>query len=321
MTLTTILLTTLLDVYASMWVKNPADTTLPGYRVIQAEGKTVRMAPITEYEAPGNENHYNKLHHHGVALESSKMAYRIYFDKKQTIDIYCKRQPRMELAECYWYPQEEHLKRGFGDDVLKVSGCIGVGALKPYDEKEQKMIHYEEVDRREQRIVEQGKYQGVMEMTVYGWQNGDKKIKRLTTRYTMRSDAQGMMAEMFASEEVSNMCTGVQFLPLKTNKEKCDYIVEKVMGGWLVASYGTEWPVNDTIHYAKETTGMAVFVPGIYAKKCVTDKNNNLCLLRPGRYARYYLMAIGTTKAEYANIRNKEEFWAYAREWAKHPTK
>ena len=62
-----------------------------------AEGKKIRHCyPITEWTADPAVDTYHQLHHHGVAVESELMAYRIYFDKKQTIDPYCKHTPGLD---------------------------------------------------------------------------------------------------------------------------------------------------------------------------------------------------------------------------------
>ena len=41
-------------------------------------------------------NSYNLLHHHGVAFESELNGIRIYFDKRQTLDLYGKFHKRLE---------------------------------------------------------------------------------------------------------------------------------------------------------------------------------------------------------------------------------
>lgn len=57
------------------------------------------------------------MHHHGPAFESELVAYRLYFDKKQTVDIYGKFNKGFEIKESQFYPTDEQLARGFGDDV------------------------------------------------------------------------------------------------------------------------------------------------------------------------------------------------------------
>ena len=142
------------QVIASFWRKvTPADSLMEGFRVIEAEGQTRYIVPIKEWTASPEVDTYHQLHHHGVALESDLMAYRIYFDRKQTIDVYAKKTPRIELPTSYWYPNDEQLADHYGDDVLRVSGTIGVGSVKPW--KDGKMRHIEPVESRTQRIVYQ----------------------------------------------------------------------------------------------------------------------------------------------------------------------
>ena len=44
----------------------------------------------------------------------------------------------------------------------------------------------------------------------------------------------------------------------------------------LVASWGTDWPVGDTIKYKKETVGLATYIPKKYIRKEAKDKENFL---------------------------------------------
>ena len=103
-------------VHAQMWLKNP--------------DKTLRAADTV---SSTKDDMYHKLHHHGPAFESEYAAYRIYFDKKQTIDTYGKKLPRLELAGTMWYPSDAQMAADYGYDNLRVFGSVGVGALKGWD--------------------------------------------------------------------------------------------------------------------------------------------------------------------------------------------
>ena len=116
--------------------------------------------PIREWTDSPEVDTYHQLHHHGVAVESELMAYRIYFDRKQTIDPYCKRTPQLELAQSYWYPNDSLLQAGYGDDILRVSGTVGVGSVKYWNGE--KMVHIEPVAKRSQRIVRQTRKEAVI---------------------------------------------------------------------------------------------------------------------------------------------------------------
>lgn len=67
---------------------------------------------------------------HGPVLESELVGYRLYFNEKQTPDIYGKFNKGLEIKESQFYPTDEQLTKGFGDDVLRVFDSCGPGALK-----------------------------------------------------------------------------------------------------------------------------------------------------------------------------------------------
>ncbi|MBQ7997185.1 MAG: DUF4861 family protein [Paludibacteraceae bacterium] len=335
-------------VATSFWrIGTPSDSTREGYAVFH-EGKKARHCyPVTEWTSTDEkEDVYHSLHHHGVAVESEQMAYRIYFDKKQTIDPYCKRTPQLELAESHWYPNDSLLAAGYGDDILRVSGTVGVGSVKFWNGK--KMVHIEHIRERSQRIVRQTLNAATIEVAVKGWEvpkspiaNLKSQIADIAVQYTLRAGHRDMRCDVYASAPVEGLCTGVQFVPkdLKDPKDFKDFISIQLPNGVLLASWGTDWPVNDSAKYAKETVGLAVFIPKTYAGESVRDKQNNLCLLHlqtlkqtkpqtsnpsnspTGEAANYrchfYLTCCGATKENHPVARTAEEWYAYLRKWAK----
>lgn len=304
------------QVYAEMYLKSK--TEKEGYTYHEAEGKQFYIHPVTEQTFYPGEDSYNSMHHHGVAFESDLMAFRIYFDKKQTIDIYAKKTPRLEIEACKWYPTDEQLADGFGDDILRVSGMIGVGACKPYNGS--KMIHFDDVDERTERIVSQGNIRTICEIEDKGWHAPSGQIVNMITRYTLYAHHRDVLVEVFFSEPIEQMCTGVQqigpanyftALPERYAKEGD----EVCKTGAIVASWGTAFPVNDSIKYGKETVGLAVYVPEIDYHSKISDPRNNLVALQPGYRIRYYLMVV-SQKENNAPCKTDKEFWAYCKEWA-----
>ena len=340
-------------VATSFWrIGSPADSTREGYAVLYEGTKMRHCYPITEWKTNDEkEGVYHSLHHHGVAVESEKMAYRIYFDKKQTIDPYCKRKPQLELARSYWYPNDSLLAAGYGDDILRVSGTVGVGSVKYWNGK--KHTHIENIVERSQRIVKQTRNKATIEIAVKGWKpsstssssptssssssSSASSLVDFTTRYTMRAGHRDMRCDVTLSEAVEGLCTGVQTIPAKGGKDTVTIILPN---GVLLASWGTDWPVNDSVKYAKETVGLAVFIPKPFAGSLVHDKQNNLCLLhltgKAGPTAKrsysdsgltaqrsematchFYLTCCGATKENHPVARTAEEWYAYLRKWAK----
>ncbi|MGN0235048.1 MAG: DUF4861 family protein [Paludibacteraceae bacterium] len=305
------------QVIASFWRKvTPADSLMDGFRVIEAEGQTRYIVPITEWTASPEVDTYHQLHHHGVALESDLMAYRIYFDRKQTIDVYAKKTPRLELPTSYWYPSDAQLADHYGDDILRVSGTIGVGSVKPW--KDGKMRHIEPVESRTQRIVYQTNDSAAMEVSVKGWQTEGKTVD-MTVRYTLLAHHRDMRCEVFLSEPLDSLCTGVQQVPFK-NPDKCFdshiFADDTHYEGMLLGSWGTDWPVNDTVKYAKETVGLGVFVPKEYVTEGAVPQTPNLvCFFRPATYLCFYLTCVAQ-KEDNPPARTIEEFRAYLGQWA-----
>ena len=297
-------------VATSFWkIGTPADSTKAGYTVIYAEGKTRHCYPIQEWHADPAIDTYHQLHHHGVAVESELMAYRIYFDKKQTIDPYCKRKPQLELAQSYWYPNDSLLAAGYGDDILRVSGTVGVGSVKYWNGTKQ--VHIEPVTERSQRIVQSKKEQATIEVAVKDWQVEEKNVQ-MAVQYTMLAGHRDMRCDVNLSEPIEGLCTGVQTIPAKGGKDTVTIILPN---GILLAAWGTDWPVNDSAKYAKETVGLGVFIPKEFAGSPVHDKQNNLCLLK-GTKPHFYLTCVGATKENHPVASSATEWYAYLRRWA-----
>ena len=84
--------------------------------------KSNEYAHGTAVYAPGDSYTYTILQHHGIAFESELVAYRIYFNEKQTTDLYGKFNKGLEIEESMFYPTDEQLQKGFGDDVILVRG-------------------------------------------------------------------------------------------------------------------------------------------------------------------------------------------------------
>lgn len=275
------------EVNAQMWRKDKGKKT---------------MYPVTEASSTKNDM-YNQMHHHGVAWESDIMAYRIYFDNKQTIDVYGKKKRQLELEACRWYPNDEQLAAGFGDDILRVSGSVGVGAVKPWNGK--KSVHITEFDKRTQRIVSQGPLRTICEISVEGWKYENKSID-MTVRYTMYARHRDCQVDVFTSVPVDTLVTGVQKIKGAELYESAD----------MVGAWGTDWPVNDTVKYAKETVGIAVYMPEKQAVRQAQDKVNNLLFFSnsPEKPTRFYLTTV--SMKEIGNpINNAPLFFAYMDKW------
>ena len=248
---------------------------------------------------------YNKLHHHGIAFESELMAYRIYFDNKSTIDVYGKKREQLEIEQTGWYPTEQQLAAGFGDDILRVSGSVGVGTVKPWNGS--KAVHIDKFGKRTQRIVATGNLRTVSETIVEGWEYENKKID-MTVHYIQYARHRDVIAEITASEDIETLATGVQKIaggPLFSNDKG------------LVGSWGSDYPQNDTIKYQKETVGLGVYVPLQYVGRHVEDKVNKLILMpyKKGETIRFHLTTVWA-REEFCSIKDSSHFFDYLKSWS-----
>lgn len=269
-------------VHAQMWAKNP-DKTLRAVDRISSD----------------KDDMYHQLHHHGPAFESEYAAYRIYFDKKQTIDTYGKKRPRLELAETMWYPSDEQLARGYGHDNLRVFGSVGVGALKGWDAAKKKMVHITDFKRREARIVANGPIRTVVEMRVEGWRYGDREIA-MTSRYILYAGHSDVQVENRIEGDFEGLVFTTGVMKMAENKV---YKQDNV-----IAAFGRDFPENDTVKWERESVGLALAVPQKQIASQIEDKTSYLFQLRPDARGRIdYVFEMLWRKSEWLEGRSDTE--------------
>ena len=258
--------------------------------------------------ADGASDTYNVQHHHGAAFESELVAYRIYFNEKQTTDLYGKFHKGLELEESQFYPTDEQLKRGFGDDVIKVNSSCGAGTLRGWDGTQSTLI--KPVAVRGQRILASGPVRTIVDAEVKGWQYQNKELNMIN-RYTLYAGHRDAQVDVLfdAPMDKEVFCTGVQNIT-----GHADMFSDH---NGLVASWGTDWPVNDTVKYKKETVGLATYIPKKYVVKETSDKENFLYTISaPGKSSFRYYTSFTSCKETFG-YPDKEKWFAYVQEWKK----
>lgn len=270
--------------------------------------KKKRYAKGYAIYADGDADTYNIQHHHGAAFESELVAYRIYFNEKQTTDLYGKFHKGLEIEESQFYPTDEQLKRGFGDDVIKVNNSCGAGTLRGWDGIQTTFI--KPVAIRGQRILASGPVRTIVDAEVKGWKYQGKELN-MTNRYTLYAGHRDTQVDVIFDTSLTDevFATGVQNITGHADKYSDHH--------GLVASWGTDWPVNDTLKYKKETVGLATYIPQKYVIKEATDKENFLYILSAPcqRSFRYYTMF--TSCKETFGYPTKEKWFAHVKEWKK----
>lgn len=266
-----------------------------------------KHAPVQSVTAPGTTDFYNMLYGHGPMFESELAAYRIYFNPKQTVDPYGKFKKGLELEESRFYPTDEQLAHGFGNDVLMVGNSCGIGTLKGWDST--KATHIEPVTFRTERILAYGPVRTITDVEVKGWQYQGKELT-MTNRYILYAGHRDLLVETFFDQplEEETFCTGVQNI---MGGETLSYSDHK----GLIGSWGRYWPMTDTAKYAKETIGIATYVPQKYIREEVTDKDNFLYTLSAPGSNRFHHYTMFASCKETFGYPTPEAWFAYMQEW------
>lgn len=276
-------------------------------QMLARDSKKQQYVPVQSVTVPGTSSTYGMLQHHGPAFESELAGYRIYFDKKQTVDPYGKFQKRLEIEESQFYPTAEQLARGFGDDVLMVGNSGGIGALKGWDGS--KATHIEPIAFRTERILASGPVRTIIDVEVKGWEYQGQELT-MTNRYILNAGHRDVLVETFFSEPLKDevFCAGVMNI---MGNETLSYSDHQ----GLIGSWGRHWPVTDTVKYAKETVGIATYIPQKYVKAEVKDKDNFLYTISAPGNDRFHYYTMFTSCKETFGYSTSEAWFAYLQEW------
>ena len=253
---------------------------------------------------------YHYVHSHGVCFESDLVAMRVYFDNRQTIDLYGKIHKGLVLEDTQFYPSEEQLRNGSGDDVLWVGNTYGLGALRGWDGKNQVLLNH--VKYQEQRVISEGPLRAIVEVEDKGWIPAPGKAPvNATIRYTIYGGHRDFDVDVFFHKDVSNYIFATGLINVKGSTEFSD-------GKGLRGCYGTDWPTGkDDGKHKLETVGLGIFVPQIYFNG--QQPANTDCytqLIQPLGNRLSYKLAY-TSANETFGFKNEKEWYQWLKDWRK----
>lgn len=171
---------------------------------------------LSEIESESG-NMFNKLGHHGPAIENPWYGLRIYFNKKMAIDVYSKSKPGLELKETRWYPTKEQQRQGWGADYYKVGNTVGLGGIKLWDGEE--IIPLNPVTMRSAK-VENKNGRAIMEVLSKGVPYKGKTVDILVTLTVFEDDRMAVFEANTVDGTFVQFVTGINY-HLKT-KVKID---------------------------------------------------------------------------------------------------
>ena len=265
------------------------------------------------------DNPYNIQHHHGVDFESELNGIRIYFDKRQTLDLYGKFQKRLELEATQFYTQPDQKAEGYGDDVLWVGNTFGLGAFRGWDGKEPTMI--DPVRSRTQRIISYGPLRTIVELFDRGWQlstvhsplstlHSQLSTLNMTIRYTQYAGHRDTDVDVIFNRPVADYQFSTGIINVKGSEEFSDK-------KGLRACWGTDWPSGDTINWKRETVGLGICIPRQYIRSEEPANKDNYAFVVGTDSDRLHYRVIYCSDNENFGYHSAKEWFEFLKDWKK----
>ena len=271
---------------------------------------------ISSLTVDNGTNPYWMLHHHGPAFENDMVAYRIYFDERQTVDIYGKYRRGLELRDTQFYPDSLQKATGYGDDVLWVGKTFGVGAMRGWNKGAMQML--QDVESRTLSVVSRGPLRTVVKVVDKGWNprypdtcTPDERID-MTTYYTLYAGRRDCQVDIIFSRNASRLQLSTGLVNVKQSREYSD-------GRGLRGCWGTDWPVSekDSVGHKRETVGLGICLPSTNViSELPADKDNYSFVV--GNIAtsmRYHITFASDNETFPEGIHSAKAFFDYLKDW------
>lgn len=253
---------------------------------------------------------YHYVHSHGICFESDLVAMRIYFDHRQTIDLYGKINPGLVIEKTQFYPSEEQIAAGSGDDCLWVGNTYGLGALRGWDGRNQVLLN--DLKYQEQRVISEGPLRAIVELDDRGWTPAPGlKPVNATIRYTIYAGHRDFDVDVFFNKDVSNYDFATGLINVKGSSEYAD-------GKGLRGCWGSDWPTGkDDGKHKLETVGLGIYVPAqMLAKQMPANKDCYTQVVRPIGNKLSYKLAYTSINETYGP-KGEKEWYEWLKCWKK----
>lgn len=268
------------------------------YIKLRDEKKThPRIESIT---FPGDANTrymYDAIYGHGAVIENPWVAYRVYMDNRQSLDLYVKQTPQLELDVTGFYTTPDQLKEGYGIDVLWAGKSIAAGSFRGL--KNGEPVTIDTVASRTQKVLDDHTIQVIDKDWIY---NGHPI--QMTQTYSMLPNSRDLFVEIkldgYLPDEV--FATGIQ----KLESDNQGFI----NSDGRAASWGSNIPDKNHPEIV-EQVGLGIIVEPDNVVSTEESDLNYLIKVRPDSdgMIRYRVIACGD--------REKNGFTNYA-DWSKY---
>ncbi|MBA3712086.1 MAG: DUF4861 family protein [Pyrinomonadaceae bacterium] len=227
----------------------------------------------------------------GMGWESDVTAWRIYFDKRNAIDLFGKRRPGLHL-EMYGLPEYDyHEESPYGRDIYKNGDAIGIGSIAAVVDG--KVVKVSDVAERKWRIISAGPVRSIIELTYNGWKVGGRSVD-LASRITQWAGERGF--EHHVTVKNGDDLVLVTGLPRKLSTKEVfieptasQPVFSQITWGHQVLKTGA----TATESLPDQNLGLGIIIPGTESKATNSDNTSDLLrqvALKDGA-ARWYVTA------------------------------
>lgn len=239
---------------------------------------------IVSISFPGDANTrqmYDAIYGHGAVIENPWVAYRVYMDNRQSLDLYVKQTPQIELDVTGFYTTPKQIEEGYGCDVLWAGKSIAAGSFRGWQNEEPVTI--DTVSVRTQKVIDDHTIQVVDEDWIY---NGHPI--QMTQTYSVLPNSRDLFVEVklegYNPDEL--FCTGIQ--KLETDNEGF------LMSEGRAASWGSNIPDKGHPEFV-EKVGLGIIVEPDNVVSTLESDLNYLVLVKPDNEGiiRYRVIACG----------------------------
>jgi hypothetical protein len=252
---------------------------------------------VSELKVPKSHwDHSYFIRYEGPGWESNKIAYRLYLDWRNCIDIFGKVTDTLVLSKVGLDGFESyHHMSPWGMDILKAGKSLGVGSIGRYSGSE--VLHFQNVDSTYASVAN-NQNESTVRVKYKGWQTNTDKINFQST-LTIKPNNRYTKHSIKASKKIEGICTGI------VKFKNIDKVIKKSTNNkWsYMATYGKQSLVPDNL-------GMAIFYKNADVKELKDAEFDHLILFKPTKKeVSFYLL--GAWEQEKEGIKTSNDFYNY----------
>lgn len=155
--------------------------------VALAYGDDAEIAPLRQPFAKRARALFAKKYE-GMGWESDRVAWRLYFDKRNAVDLFGKRQHGLSLDHFAKPGVDYHQESAWGRDIYKNGDALGIGSIGAYVDN--KVVKVSDVGERAWRIIADGPVRAIVDLIYTNWKVAGKTVV-LTSRLTIWAGQHG----------------------------------------------------------------------------------------------------------------------------------